>query len=179
MPFSRRYTLEEVKGMLQIYRGNHAITGHVPGTNQLTRSPAGAHAHIHGGANILEMKARVNTPGEPRSTGTYWTEDDQAAATLEILNSFQGQIALRRLDIGEKEATMSSTLTPNRYRVSNAHDKSDKGAGVAGHLGRNQAARANAGATFESSYATQGFVKVVKGVGGLMQIQTSYPSATT
>ena len=178
MPFSRRYTLQEVKGMLQIYRNNHAITGLVPGTHTFTRSPAGAHAHIHGGSNSLEQQARVNTPGEPRATTTYWSEDDQAGATLEILNSFAGQIALRRLDIGEKEAAMTSALTPNRYKVSSTHDKSDKG-GQPGHFGRNDARRANAGATHITSFATQGFVKVVKGVGGLMQIQTSFPSATT
>ena len=183
MSFSRPYALEEVKGMLQIYRHNRAITGRslVPGAHMLdvhmmTRSAAPAHADIHGGANLLQQQARVNTPGEPRSTGTYWTEDDQAAATLEVLNSFNGRIALRRLDIGETEATMSAALTPQRYRVSNAHDRSDLGA-VPGHLGRNHAGRMNAGATHTTGYATQGFVKVIKGVGGLMQIQTSYPSA--
>jgi hypothetical protein len=178
MPFSRRYTLDEVKGMLRIYGNNRAVTGRVPGTNQVTRSAAPAHAHVHGGANLLDQRARVNRPGEPRSTSTYWTADDQAAATMDILNSFQGQVALRRLDIGENEAGMESTLAPNRYRVSKAHDRSDLG-GAPGHLGRNAPGRANAGSTERTGFATHGFVKVVKGVGGLLQIQTSYPSRTT
>lgn len=182
MPYSRTYTLEEVKGMLQIFRDNRAIIGRhlalgqVLDIHMMTRAQAPAHAHIHGGADLLEQQARVNTPGEPRSTGTYWTEDDQALATLEILNSAPGQLALGQLDTGAGDATIRAPLTPQRYKVSTAHDRSDLG-GQPGHLGRNNAGRYGAGATHTSSYATQGFVKVVRGVGGLMQIQTSYPSA--
>ena len=127
--------------------------------------------------NFLEQRARVNTPGEPRGTGTYWTEADQAAATCEVLNSFQGRIALRKLDIGETRAVIESILTRDRYSVANAADNSNHGPGHANHLGRNNAGRAGAGSTHSRGYAKRGLVVVVKGVGGLMQIQTSYPSA--
>lgn len=173
MAYSRRYTLAEVKGFLQIYRANHAVQGIGPG-HHIQRAGAGAHAHIHGGANLLAMQARVNTPGEPRSTGTYWNEDDQAAATLELLNSMAGQIALRRLDIGEGRAPMEGPLTPQRYRMSEAHDRSDR-PGQAGHLGRNAATRVGQGAVHTVLYATRGFVLAVPGVAGQLQIQTSYP----
>jgi len=168
MAFSRKYTLMEVQGMLRIYRGNRAITG-VNTLGQLQRSNAPSHAHIHGGANFLEQRARVNTPGQPRTTGTYWSEQDQAEATLEVLNSDDGRIALRRLDIGESETVIDARLTQGRYRVSTARDAST------GVLSRNDVGRATAGSTHTQSYASRGFVKVVKGVGGLLQIQTSFP----
>ncbi|MEK6481966.1 hypothetical protein WJR50_30780 [Catalinimonas sp. 4WD22] len=169
MIFSRKYTLEEVKGLLQIYRGNQAITGVNSVNSTVQRSPAAAHAHIHGGANFLEQRARVNTPGEPRKTGTYWSEQDQAAATLEVLNSDNGRIALRQLDIGESSAVMEAYLTPGRFRVASAQDASQ------GVLGRNNPARAHAGSINSQGFASKGFVKVVKGVGGQLQIQTSFP----
>lgn len=175
MPYSRRYTLQEVKGMLQIYRGNHAMTGRNQVTHRHDRAGAGAHAHIHAGASFLDMQARVNTPGEPRATGTYWNDDDQAAATLEVLNSMSGQIALRRLDIGETRAPMEAPLMANRYKISDAHDRSDR-VGQAGHLGRNAAGRAGAGSIQTVGFASKGFVLVVPGVAGQLQIQTSYPS---
>jgi hypothetical protein len=174
MAFSRRYTLAEVKGMLQIFEGNRSITGVNPHTHTATRAANPAHAvAFHGGSGLLDMTARVNTPGEPRSSGTYWSQDDQAAATLEILNSFQGQIALRRLDIGETSATIESTLVPARYRMSTATDLSSL-AGP-GQLARANPGRVGQGAVHATTYAARGFVKVVKGVGNLMQIQTSYP----
>ena len=170
MAFSKNYSLMEVQGMLRIYKGNHAITG-VAANGHLQRSDAGAHAHIHGGANFLEQRDRVNTPGQPRTTGTYWSEQDQAEATREVLNSLEGRVALRRLDIGESSAVMEASLTVGRYRVSTARDNST------GTLSRNNAMRVNAGSTSTQSYAQRGFVKVVKGVGGLLQIQTSFPKA--
>lgn len=173
MAYSRRYTLHEVKGFLQIYRANHAVQGVGPG-HHLQRAAAGAHAHIHGGADLRQMQARVNTPGEPRSTGTYWNEDDQAAATLEIINSMAGQIALRRLDIGEGRAPMEGPLIAGRYRMSEAHDRSDH-QGLPGHLGRNSPLRTGQGAVHTVLYATRGFVLAVPGVAGQLQIQTSYP----
>lgn len=175
MAYSRRYTLQEVKGMLQIYRGNHAMINANPATHRHQRAPAGAHAHIHAGASFLDMQARVNTPGEPRATGTYWNDEDQAAATLEVLNSMAGQIALRRLDIGEGRAPMEAMLMSNRYRISDAHDRSDR-LGQPGHLGRNAAGRMNAGSIQTVGFAAKGFVLAVPGIAGQLQIQTSYPS---
>lgn len=174
MAFSRHYTAAEVEGMLRIFGGNRAITGRDPNTHQLQRADAAAHAHIHGGANYLQLQQRVNTPGEPRATGTYWTEADQVAATTEILNSDAGRIALRRLDIGEQRAAITASLTPNRYRVAQASDLSNR-PNLPGHLGRSDPGRAGAGATHTQGYATKGFVLAVKGVGGLLQIQTSFP----
>jgi len=176
MAFSRRYTLIEVKGMLQIYRGNHAIVSVGPGDFQLVRATAGAHAHIHAGASYLDLQHRVNTPGEPRMTGTYWSDDDQAAATLEVLNSFQGQIKLRLLDMGEKRAAMECSLKPDTYRVAQATDRSNL-PGQPGNLTKGSQLRAVAGADQSVSHATKGFVLAVPGVGKLLQIQTSFPSA--
>src|SRR3546814_20957361 len=97
-----------------------------PGTHTHGRAAAGAHAHIHAGASFLDMPARVNTPGEPRATGTYWNDDDQAAATLEVLNSMSGQVALRRLDIGEGRAPMENLLTANHYQHSDARARRNR-----------------------------------------------------
>jgi hypothetical protein len=174
MAFSRHYTAAEVEGMLRIFGGNRAITGRDPQTHHLQRANAPAHAQIHGGANMLEQRQRVNTPGEPRNTGTYWTEADQVAATTEVLNSDAGRIALRRLDIGEQRAAITASLTPGRYRVAQAGDRSNM-PNMPGHLGRDNPGRAGAGATHTQGHATKGFVLAVKGVGGLLQIQTSYP----
>ncbi|MFT5229367.1 MAG: hypothetical protein ACI9EV_002521, partial [Urechidicola sp.] len=137
------------------------------------RSPAAAHAHIHGDSNFLDQRARVNTPGEPRQTGTYYNVDDQAAATLELLNSAAGTIALRALDIGGTDAVIETNLTPDYYRSASAQDASQP-AGP-NHFNRNDEGRRDAGSIHTQAFARRGFVKVVKGVGGLMQIQTSYP----
>ncbi|WP_420858843.1 hypothetical protein [Marivivens marinus] len=173
--YRRRYTEMEVRGMLQIYGGNRMMTGVGPG-GRTQRSPAPAHASIHGGASFLDQRTRVNTPGEPRTTGTYWTFDDQVSATTEILNSMQGQIALQRLEIGEKDCVMEAALPHRKYKISSAHDDSDKGGG-AGHLGRNNAGRMGAGSTHTQGYAVRGFVKAVAGINGTLQIQTSFPIA--
>jgi hypothetical protein len=179
MAFARQYSLQEVQGMLQIYRNNHAIHG-VDANHQITRANAGAHADIHAGASFLDLQARVNTPGQPRLTGTYWSTEDQAAATLEVLNSAAGQLELAKLDdpllaIGDKRAAIRAPLTPGRYKVAQAQDRSNH-PGQPGHLVNNSPLRANAGARQEVKMASQGFVLAVPGVGGLLQIQTSWPS---
>jgi hypothetical protein len=171
MPYSRRYTLTEIKGMLQIYRNNRQVTGVGPG-HVVQRSNAEMHAQaFHGGASMLDLTQRVNTPGQPRTSGTYWNEDDQAAATLEIINSMAGQIALRRLDIGEGRAPIEAALTPNRYRMSSATDAS------MGFATKASPARVGAGAVHTTTFATKGFVLCLPGVAGQLQIQTSYPIA--
>lgn len=170
MAYSRQYTLAEIKGMLQIYRNNRQFLG-VDDEGKVQRAKKPMHAQtLHGGASRLELTKRVNTPHEPRMSGTYWNEDDQAAATHELLNSVEGQEALRRLDIGENRAAFTALLTPNRYMMANAVDNS-KAAGV----GRNDPARKDAGATHRTAFAVSGFVLCVSGVGGQLQIQTSYP----
>lgn len=176
MAFQRKYTREEVQGMLKIFQGNKAFLGFDADMN-VQRAGAAAHAEIHGGASYLDQKGRVNTPGEPRMTGTYWTEDDQIDATLEVLNSIQGQLELAKFDLGETRVGINGPLTPGQFRMASAHDDSDKGANQPGHVGRNNAARIGAGATHMQGHATEGFVLLLKGVGGLLQVQTSYPIA--
>ena len=169
MSFNKTFTLQEVKGLLTIYRGNHAVVGLDPLTGRIKRAPAPAHAHIHGGANFLEQKARVNTPGQPRQTSTYCTEHDQALATLEILNSPAGKAAIKQLFTGSDSVVIKAKLAPNRYATAVAHDASHT------RLGRHNQGRLIAGATHRQCVATTGFVKLVRGVGGLFQIQTSFP----
>lgn len=175
MAYARLYSLGEVKGFLQIYRSNHAIQGVGP-NHVLQRANAGAHAHVHGGANLLDMQARVNTPGEPRATGTYWNEDDQAAATVELLNSAAGQAELQLLDLGQMRASIQGMLIPNRYKMSLAEDRSNR-QGQPGHLVKNSPQRVGQGAVHTVMFATRGFVLAVPGVAGQLQIQTSYPIA--
>ncbi len=176
MAFARPYSLHEVKGMLQIFEGNLAIQTVNP-LHRVQRANEPAHAITrHGGADMHFQGNRVNTPGEARTTGTYWNRDDQAAATMEILNSPTGQQELRKIDLGTQTfASIRANLPPNRYRISVATDRSNTGQGNAGHLNRNDVGRTNAGALHVTTYATTGFVKAVKGVGGLLQIQTSFP----
>lgn len=181
MPYARQYTLQEIKGRLQISEGNRIVTGVTvqPG-GQVTPTAFGsveAHAGMHAGASLLDQTARVNTPGQPRTTGTYWSTDDQAAATLEVLNSPTGQAGLAQLDGAAREAFIGPVaLTPNRYRMAVAHDDSDLGANVPGHVGRNSAARTGAGATEVVQFAATGSVKIIRLPGGMFIIQTSFPS---
>ena len=173
MPYQRQYTREEVQGMIKLFEGNRLFqrteAGHV------IRANAAAHANIHAGASFLDQRTRVNTPRQPRTTGTYWSEDDQIDATLDVINSFEGQIRLRQLDMGERRLSIESNLPAgSSYRVSVAHDNSDRG-GAAGHLGRNNLGRRNAGSTRQLSTARRGFVLLLRAPGGLLQVQTSFP----
>jgi hypothetical protein len=161
--------------MIKIFEGNRAYLGRDAATNRVHRAGAAAHANIHAGASRLDQAARVNTPGQPRGTGTYWSEADQVAATTEILNHHLSQIQLRRLDTGDTRLGLEAPLSPGRFKVAEASDDSNLGPNVQGHLGRNNAARAGAGSSHTQGYATRGFVLLVKGVGGLLQVQTSYP----
>lgn len=179
MPFARVYSLMEVKGYLAIYRNNHAVHG-IGAGHAIVRAAAGAHAHIHGGANALDLQARVNTPGQPRKSGTWWNEEDQAKATLELLNSAAGQLQLAILDnaalpIANRRAAIAGPVTPGKYRMANATDRSSIAA-LGPTVPNNNALRANAGAVQTVAMATGGFVLAVPGVGGQLQIQTSYPT---
>ncbi len=179
MPFARLYALSEVKGFLAIYRNNHAIQGINP-NNTLVRSQAGAHAHIHGGASFGDLQARVNTPGQPRKSGTWWNEDDQAKATMELLNSAAGQVQLAILDnaalpIAQRRASIAGTVTPGLYRMANAVDRSSIST-LGPTVPNNNPLRANAGSVQTVAMATGGFVLAVPGVAGQLQIQTSYPT---
>lgn len=177
MPFSRQYSRSEVQGMLMIYEGSRPISAIDPATHAITRQRNPAHASIHGGASFADQRTRVNTPGEPRMTGTFQTQDDQIDAALAAINSFQGQIQLRRLDGGETRLGLQAPLPPGRFQISSHHDNSDLGAGVAGHVGRNNAARIGAGSTRQLQTARSAFVLLLKGVGNRLQIQTCYPIA--
>ncbi len=178
MPYARLYTLAEIKGMLQIYKNNYAIHG-VNAAHKFVRATHAAHADVHSGADFLALQARVNTPGEPRTTGTYWNDSDQANATLEVLNSPAGQLLLATLDNAalpaqQKRAAIDAPLVGN-YKVAEAVDRSNA-PGTAGHLARAAAARVGAGSVQTVRFALRGFVLAVPGVGGQLQIQTSYPS---
>lgn len=180
MAFARIYALAEVKGFLTIYRNNHAIHGMNAATNTVVRSQAGAHAHIHGGANFQDLQGRVNTPGQPRKSGTWWNEEDQAKATLELLNSAAGQVQLAKLDnmllpIGDRRATISGPVTQGIYRMANATDRSSIAA-LGPTVPNNNPLRANAGSVQTVAMAMGGFVLAVPGVAGQLQIQTSYPT---
>jgi hypothetical protein len=179
MPFARLYSLAEVKGFLAIYRNNHAIHG-IGAGHAIVRADHGAHAHIHGGASARDLQARVNTPGQPRTSGTWWNEDDQAKATLELLNSAAGQAQLANLDnaalpITNRRAEIRGPVTPGTYRMANATDRSSIPA-VGPTVPRDNPLRNNAGAVQRVAMATGGFVLAVPGVGGQLQIQTSYPT---
>ena len=175
MAFARQYSLEEVKFMLQFFEGNKMHLG-FKADGSVERYGKAAHPALHGGASRLDQQSRVRTPGEPRMTGTYWTADAQAEATRHVINSFNGQIALRKIDIGETIAVnMKSSLPPRAYKVAQASDDSNK-PGQAGHLVKNAAGRAGASTSHAAGYATEGFVRVVKGVGGKLQVQTAFPS---
>lgn len=167
--YAREYDLLEVKGMLAIYNRNRLRT-----SNGIT--PA-AHAANHVGRSFLDMRQRVNTPGETRVDGTYITEDDQARATQFILNSPHGFQQLGLLDNGADSVAIEVNLPANTYRMAAVHDRSNLGPGVPGHVGKSNAARINAGAYTVNSFATKGFVKVYKAMRGLLQIQTSFPKA--
>lgn len=179
MPFARLYALSEVKGFLAIYRNNHAIHG-VNANSTIVRADHGAHAHIHGGASYGDLQARVNTPGQPRKSGTWWNEEDQAKATLELLNSAAGQVQLAILDnaalaITARRAAIAGPVTPGTYRMANATDRSSVAA-LGPTVPNNNPLRANAGSVQTVAMATGGFVLAVPGVAGQLQIQTSYPT---
>jgi hypothetical protein len=169
MAFARQYDLSEVKGMLAIYNGNQLKTA--------TGTTPAAHASGHVGSDFRDMRTRVNTPGQTRVDGTYITEDAQAKATQYMLNSPAGQLALQTLDAGQASAVITIPLPANTYKMAAVHDRSNVGPGLAGHVGKNNAARGGAGADTVNSFAASGFMKVYKAVGGLLQIQTSYPIA--
>jgi len=175
MPFQRLYTREEVHGMIQIFEGSRPIRAINPLTHRIDRQRNASHPGIHGGASYLDQRTRVNTPGEPRTTGTYWTQDDQIEATLNVINSHLSQIQLRQFDTGATRVALETDLPVNRYRIEVAHDDSDLGAGVAGHVGRNNAGRLGAGSTHAVAYARRGFVLLLRGVGRRLQIQTAFP----
>ena len=176
MKFQRQYTYYEVQGMIKIFQGNRAFLN-VDNNNIVHRPNASAHANLHAGASYLDQRNRVNTPREPRATGTYMNERDQIAATTYILNSHEVQIQLRQLDLGEQRLGVTAALPVNQYLIAVAEDNSNRGAGNAGHVGRNSQNRWGAGSTHRQVFATQGFVLLIRGVGGLIQIQTSYPIA--
>ena len=102
-------------------------------------------------------------------------ELDQTAGTLEVLNSFNGQIALQRPVIGESEAGMGTNLKPNHYRISIAHHLADL-AGAPGHLGRNSKLRVSKGAAIPLFSRPMALSRSSRVLAGLMQIQTGYPS---
>ncbi|MGL5009080.1 MAG: hypothetical protein ACRC6I_04310 [Paracoccaceae bacterium] len=181
MPFARQYSLAEVKGYLTIYRNNHAFHGVNAANNNVIRAVAGAHANIHAGSSYLDLQGRVNTPGQPRTSGTWWNEEDQAKATLELLNSVAGQAQLAVLDnaalpIGQRRAAIAGPVTPGTYRMANATDRSSIAGGPNPVLPRASGARVGAGSVQTVAMATGAFVLAVPGIAGQLQIQTSYPT---
>jgi len=170
MAYARQYSLSEVKFSLQFFEGNKLVTGVHAG--RLTRHPHAAHPALHGGANLLEQKGRVTTPGEPRKTGTFLTKDQQAEASLLALNSGEGQTELAKIDNGtETSVFIKAPLPAGRFRMALAQDDS------VGTLVRNDAARSAATTTHTRPVATECHLEAMKGPGGSLQIQTSFPVA--
>ena len=170
MKFKEDYTLAEVKAMLSIYEGNRAIKENNSLSHRLTRQDAAAHAQSkHAGVNFLNLGKRVNTIGGPRNNRTYLNQSSQASATMEILNSVEGKKARLSVYNGAPSANIETELN-GRYQIANAEDLS------IGSLVRKNPGRKTAGFKSTMPFATHGFVKIVKAVGGLIQIQTSYPT---
>ena len=67
-------------------------------------------------------------------------------------------------------AQKHETELNGRYQIANAEDLS------IGSLVRKNPGRKTAGFKSTMPFATHGFIKIVKAVGGLIQIQTSYPT---
>ena len=169
MKFKEDYTLAEVKGMLSIYEGNRAIKENNSLSNRLTRQNAAAHPQgEHAGANFLNLGKRVNTVGGPRNNSTYLNQSSQASATMEILNSVEGKKARLSVYNGEPFAHIKTELK-GRHQIAHAEDLSIDS------LKRKNPGRKTAGFKSAMPFATHGFVKIVPAVGGLIQIQTSYP----
>jgi hypothetical protein len=177
MPFARIYSRDEVKGMMQLYFQNKAVQG-VDAQHRFVRSAKPAHYDAHAGASYLDMRDRVNTVDEPRTTSTYWSDAVQIDATMELLNSAVGQVELAILDdptlAGPEKRANIRTNFVNDYAVAVAYDRSNV-PGNAGHLIRANPLRAGSGARIARGIALNGYVLAVPGVAGLLQIQTSYP----
>lgn len=183
MAFARTYTTNEANFMLQVYEGAKAYRGRNDANTKYVRHGAEAHSSLHGGASFAAQRGRVNTPGSPRTTGTFLTRHDQAQALTEALNSAIGQAALRQLDNNpaQRELRFTVQLTMGRYRMSTHHDNSDvrdvtgTPQPALGHLGRNDPRRVGAGSTRTIAPAEQMFVFAMRQPGGKLMIQTCFP----
>ena len=181
MPYQKTYTSDEARFMLQVYEGAHAFRG-ANAAHQIQRHGAAAHAALHGGAGFDAQRTRVNTPGQPRTTGTFHTTDDQVAALTHALNSVPGQAALGQLDAnpGQREISFNAGLPPGRFQMTNHADVSSHldahGNALPGHVAKNNAARIGAGSTQTRAAATGIYVLAMRAPGGKLQIQTCYPT---
>jgi hypothetical protein len=157
MPFARKYTEMDVRGMLQIMEGNVNIKSPVPIGK---RQPAHAMS-LHGGSGHDQMIVRVLTKKQPNLTSAYQDFDTQVSATTEVLNSSQGQAELAKLDSGaEKRVMITAPLTNGNYHACSVKAQPKK-AGIA--------------STQSYKRAMKGLVICEKYIGQLLQIQTSYP----
>lgn len=181
MAFQKTYTKDEARFMLQVYEGAHAFRGS-DASHMINRHGAAAHPALHGGAGFDAQRARVNTPGQPRTTGTFHTQEEQAAALAHALNSAAGQAALGQLDAnpGQREIKFNAGLPPGQYQMTNHADNSSHldatGNALPGHVAKNNAARTGAGSTQTQAQATGIYVFAMRAPGGKLHIQTCYPT---
>ena len=157
MPFARKYTEMDVRGMLQIMEGNVNVKSPVP---KKKRKPAHAMS-LHGGTGHDEMIIRVLTKKQPNLSSAYQDFDTQVKATTEVLNSSEGQAELAKLDSGaKKRVRIIASITNGNYYACSVKAKKKK-----------------AGIASAQSYkrAMKGLVICEKYIGQLLQIQTSYP----
>lgn len=164
MAYARQYSLDEVKGMLQIMEGNINLASKTP-IPLNKRAPAHA-ITLHSGVGADAMKDRVLDELKKKkkfATSAYQTFEMQAGATRDLLNCATGQTELAKLDAKTEKRVLIKAALINRYL--GYQTKGQKAGGV-------------------KTTAEEGLHEVAEGmmiceafVGGILQIQTSYPAS--
>lgn len=164
MAFARQYSLEEVKGMLQIMEGNINLASKTP-VPAAKRAPAHA-IGLHGGVSAPQMTDRVQNELKKKkkfATSSYQTFEMQAGATRDLINSATGQGELAKLDNGtEKRVAITAVLT-GRYLGYKTSGTKSGGVKTTTQDGLRE--------------VNEGMVLLEGFVGRLLQIQTSYPAS--
>jgi len=164
LAYARQYTLEDVKGMLQIMEGNINLVSKTP-VPANKRAPAHSMT-LHSNVGSDAMKDRVVDELKKKkkfATSAYQTFEMQAGATRDILNCATGQTELAKLDAKtEKRVQIRATLN-NRYLGYQTKGQKAGGVKTTSEEGLHEVA--------------EGMVICEAFVGGLLQIQTSYPAS--